>query len=101
VGVDLRQMGIRVEKLIKMGPDTVTMGKLPQTPRAKKVIEFSIEEARSFGDHCVGTEHLLLGLLRSQDGVAAKVLIDLNVKREDVREEVLNLRGCGKESGRG
>ena len=50
------------------------MGKLPQTPRAKKVIEFAMEEARSLGHNYVGTEHLLLGLLREQERVAAQVL---------------------------
>ncbi|MDP6677248.1 MAG: Clp protease N-terminal domain-containing protein, partial [Pirellulales bacterium] len=80
---------------VKSGPDMVTMGKLPQTPRAKKVIEYAIEEARSLNHNYVGTEHLLLGLLREQDGVAAQVLMNLGLKLEDVREEVLNLLGAG------
>src|SRR5437868_5808267 len=71
----------------------VNMGKLPQTPRAKKVIEYSIEEARNLNHNYVGTEHLLLGLLREQEGVAAQVLMNLGLKLEDVREEVLNLLG--------
>jgi len=87
-----------VEKLVKRGPDMVTMGKLPQTPRAKKVIEYAIEEARSLNHNYVGTEHLLLGLLREQDGVAAQVLMNLGLKLEDVREEVLNLLGAGIEA---
>ncbi|MCP4594552.1 MAG: ATP-dependent Clp protease ATP-binding subunit [bacterium] len=95
--VDLRKVRLEVEKLVKSGPDMVTMGKLPQTPRAKKVIEFAIEEARQLNHNYVGTEHLLLGLLREQDGVAAQVLMNLNLKLEDVREEVLNLLGAGGE----
>src|SRR5690606_8761126 len=75
----------------------VTMGKLPQTPRAKRVIEYAIEEARNLNHNYVGTEHLLLGLLREQDGVAAQVLMNLGLKLEDVREEVLNLLGAGVE----
>jgi ATP-dependent Clp protease ATP-binding subunit ClpC len=75
--VDLRKVRLEVEKLVKRGPDMVTMGKLPQTPRAKKVIEYAIEEARSLNHNYVGTEHLLLGLLREQDGVAAQVLMNL------------------------
>jgi ATP-dependent Clp protease ATP-binding subunit ClpC len=71
----------------------VTMGKLPQTPRAKKVIEYSIEEARNLNHNYVGTEHLLLGLLREQEGVAAQVLMNLGLKLEDVRQELLNLLG--------
>ena len=93
--IDLRKVRLEVEKLVKSGPDMVTMGKLPQTPRAKKVIEYAIEEARSLNHNYVGTEHLLLGLLREQDGVAAQVLMNLDLKLEDVREEVLNLLGAG------
>jgi ATP-dependent Clp protease ATP-binding subunit ClpC len=73
------------------------MGKLPQTPRAKKVIEYAIEEARNLNHNYVGTEHLLLGLLREHDGVAAQVLMNLGLKLDEVREEVLNLLGAGVE----
>jgi ATP-dependent Clp protease ATP-binding subunit ClpC len=96
--VDLRKVRMEVEKLVKSGPETVTMGKLPQTPRAKKVIEYAIEEARNLNHNYVGTEHLLLGLLREQDGVAAQVLMNLNLKLEEVREEVLNLLGASVEN---
>ena len=96
--IDLRKVRLEVEKLVKSGPDMVTMGKLPQTPRAKKVIEYAIEEARSLNHNYVGTEHLLLGLLREQDGVAAQVLMNLGLKLDDVREEVLNLLGAGVDS---
>ncbi|MCG3138338.1 MAG: Negative regulator of genetic competence ClpC/MecB [Phycisphaerae bacterium] len=95
LGVDLRKVRLEVEKLVKSGPEMVTMGKLPQTPRAKKVIEFAIEEARNLNHNYVGTEHLLLGLLREQDGVAAQVLMNLGLKLDEVREEVLNLLGAG------
>ncbi len=99
--VDLRKVRLEVEKLVKRGPDMVTMGRLPQTPRAKKVIEYAIEEARSLNHNYVGTEHLLLGLLREQDGVAAQVLMNLGLRLEDVREEVLNLLGAGIETEEG
>src|SRR5881398_1469209 len=102
--IDLRKIRLEVEKIVQAGPDMVTMGKLPQTPRAKKVIEYSIEEARNLNHNYVGTEHLLLGLLREQEGVAAQVLINLGLKLEDVREEVLNLLGhnmATEESGGG
>ncbi len=95
--VDLRKVRLEVEKLVKSGPDMVTMGKLPQTPRAKKVIEYAIEEARNLNHNYVGTEHLLLGLLREHEGVAAQVLLNLGLKLEEVREEVLNLLGAGVE----
>ena len=95
--VDLRKVRLEVEKLVKAGPEVVMMGKLPQTPRAKKVIECAIEEARSLNHNYVGTEHLLLGLLREHDGVAAQVLMNLGLKLDEVREEVLNLLGAGGE----
>ncbi|MFM9963393.1 MAG: ATP-dependent Clp protease ATP-binding subunit [Planctomycetaceae bacterium] len=97
--VDLRKIRLEVEKIVQSGPDMVTMGKLPQTPRAKKVIEYAMEEARNLNHNYVGTEHLLLGLLREQEGVAAQVLMNLGLKLEDVREEVLNLLGHGVEGG--
>ncbi|MEO1715939.1 MAG: ATP-dependent Clp protease ATP-binding subunit [Planctomycetota bacterium] len=99
LGVDLRKVRLEVEKLVKQGPEMVTMGKLPQTPRAKKVIEYAIEEARNLNHNYVGTEHLLLGLLREHDGVAAQVLRNLGLKLEEVREEVLNLLGASGEEG--
>ena len=101
LSVDLRKVRLEVEKLVKSGPEMVTMGKLPQTPRAKKVIEFAIEEARNLNHNYVGTEHLLLGLLREHDGVAAQVLMNLGLKLEEVREEVLNLLGAGVDSDEG
>ncbi len=99
--VDLRKIRLEVEKLVQSGPEMVTMGKLPQTPRAKKVIEYSMEEARSLNHNYVGTEHILLGLLREQEGVAAQVLMNLGLKLEEVRDEVLNLLGHGLEGGEG
>ncbi|MBN2021309.1 MAG: ATP-dependent Clp protease ATP-binding subunit [Pirellulales bacterium] len=94
--IDLRKIRLEVEKLVQSGPDMVTMGKLPQTPRAKKVIEYSMEEARNLNHNYVGTEHILLGLLREQEGVAAQVLMNLGLKLEEVRDEVLNLLGHGE-----
>ena len=99
--VDLRKIRLEVEKLVQSGPEMITMGKLPQTPRAKKVIEYSMEEARNLNHNFVGTEHILLGLLREQEGVAAQVLMNLGLKLEDVRDEVLNLLGNGLEGGEG
>jgi len=93
--VDIKKLRLEVEKLVKSGPDMVTMGKLPQTPRAKKVIEYAIEEARALNHNYVGTEHILLGLLRESEGIAAQVLMNLGLKLEDVRQEVLNLLGAG------
>jgi len=93
--IDLRKIRLEVEKLVRSGPDLVTMGRLPLTPRAKKVIEYSMEEARNLNHNYVGTEHILLGLLREQEGVAAQVLMNLGLKLDEVRKEVLNLLGHG------
>jgi ATP-dependent Clp protease ATP-binding subunit ClpC len=91
--IDLRKIRSEVEKIVQSGPHMVSMGKLPQTPRAKKVIEYAIEEARAFSHNYVGTEHLLLGLLREQEGVAAQVLMNLGANLELVRSETLSLLG--------
>ncbi len=104
LGVDLRGVRREVEQLTKRGPELVTMGNIPQTPRAKHVIEYALEESRDLNHNYVGTEHLLLGLLREQDGVAAQVLANLGVRLEVARREVLQLLGMGvgpRESGVG
>ena len=92
--IDLAKIRTEVEKLVKSGPSMVTMGQLPFTPRAKKVLELSMEEAGNLGHNYIGTEHLLLGLIKENEGIAAKVLTNLGVKLEDVREEVLEFLGA-------
>ena len=100
MGVDLRKIRIEVEKLVRNGPDLALLGRLPQTPRAKKVIEYAIEEARALKQVSVGTEHILLGLLREQEGVAAQVLMNIGLKLEDVRAALMNhLNGEGNAEG--
>jgi len=89
--IDLRKIRLEVEKIVQSGPGKVSIGKLPQTPRAKKVVEYAIEEARNLNHNYVGTEHLLLGLLREGEAVAAQVLMNLGLKLDDVREEVLTI----------
>ena len=92
--VDIKRIRLEVEKMVQSSPDTQLKGQPPLTPRAKKVLEFSLEEARTLGHNYIGTEHILLGLLRENEGVAAAVLVNLGIKLEDVREEVLNLLGA-------
>ncbi len=99
--VDIKKIRLEVEKMVQSSPDVATKGQLPFTPRAKKVIEFSLEEARALGHNYIGTEHILLGLLRENEGVAAHVLLNLGVKLEDVREEVLNLLGADAQAQSG
>jgi hypothetical protein len=93
LNVDLKKVRPEVVRIIQRGPDAdqVIMGRLPFPPRSKKVIEYAIEEARALHHNYVGTEHILLGLLREQEGVAAQVLMNLGVKFEEVRKEVLSL----------
>jgi len=97
LGVDLRMARLEVEKLVNRGPEVVTEGKLPQTPRAKKVIENAIEEARILKCEHVDTEHLLLGLLREMDSAGCQVLMNLGLRPEQIREEVLSLLGAENE----
>jgi ATP-dependent Clp protease ATP-binding subunit ClpC len=92
--VDPEKIRVEVEKIVQDGPTMVTMGQLPFTPRAKKVLELASEEASGLRHNYIGTEHLLLGLIRENEGVAAQVLMNLNLKLEDVREEVLELLGA-------
>src|SRR5271170_458453 len=97
--VDLLKVRLEVEKLVKKGTDVVTMNKLPHTPRVKKVIEYAIEEARNLNHNYVGTEHLLLGLLRDPDTVAVQILKNLGVDPDSVRRDVLTLLGQNPPTG--
>jgi len=94
MAIDLSKIRNEVEKIVKTGPSMVTMGQLPFTPRAKKVLELSMEEASNLGHNYIGTEHLLLGLIKENEGIAAQVMLNLGVKLEDVREEVLEFLGA-------
>ena len=93
--VDIKKLRLEVEKLVRSGPGMVARGKPPQTPQAKKVIEYAIEEAQNLNHNYIGTEHILLGLLRETDGAANKVLLALELELEDVRQKVLNMPGRG------
>src|SRR5688500_6791035 len=93
LGVDLDHIRQAVENMVSSSGGTMTIGEIPFTPRAKRVLELAVEEARSLGHNYVGTEHLLLGLIREGGGVAAKVLLELGVDRKRVREETLKLLG--------
>jgi ATP-dependent Clp protease ATP-binding subunit ClpC len=92
--IDLRKVREEVERLVKTGPSMVTMGQLPFTPRAKKVLELALEEASNLGHNYIGTEHILLGLIKEQDGKAAKVLQNLSVQLDTVRNEILDFLGA-------
>ena len=89
VGIDLASVRVEVEKAVGTGPETKTIGSIPFTPRAKKVLALSASEARSLGHSYVGTEHILLGLLREGEGIAARVLEKLGVGLDEVRYEIM------------
>ncbi len=91
--VDLKRVRAEIEKIVGTGDNMMQLGEIPFTPRAKKVLELAVEEAQKMGHTYVGTEHILLGLIREEEGVAARVLENLGVRMEVVREEVLNLLG--------
>ncbi|HEY0024735.1 MAG TPA: ATP-dependent Clp protease ATP-binding subunit [Longimicrobium sp.] len=93
LNVDLEQVQEKVEESVRRGKATIALGELPYTSRAKKVLEFAMAEARELNHSYVGTEHLLLGLLREEKGIAAEVLTQLGVSLEDARRETLKLLG--------
>ncbi len=103
--VDPNEIRSEVEKMIPQGPPSITAQQLPFTPRAKRVLELAKEEAGNLGHDYIGTEHLLLGLLRESEGVAAQVLESMGLKLEEVREEILEVLGAedmiGKEPSGG
>jgi len=93
LGIDLRQVRQEVEKAVGRGGGSLFLGQIPFTPRAKKVLELAVTEARDLGHNYIGTEHLLLGLIREGEGVAAQILNSLGADLDRVREEVVNLLG--------
>ncbi|HLO50140.1 MAG TPA: ATP-dependent Clp protease ATP-binding subunit [Kamptonema sp.] len=105
MGVNLKDARIEVEKIIGRGSGFVAV-EIPFTPRAKRVLELSLEEARQLGHNYIGTEHLLLGLIREGEGVAARVLENLGVDLSKVRTQVIRMLGetaevtAGGSSGR-
>src|SRR5208282_6577865 len=89
LGLDLDTVRLEVEKQVGTGPDSKMIGNIPYTPRVKKVLALAAKEAKNLNHTYVGTEHILLGLLREGDGVAARVLKDLDVDIEQTRQEIL------------
>ncbi len=89
MGVSLESVRFEVEKAVGHGPETKTVGNLPFTPRSKKVLQLAVSEAQALHHTYVGTEHILLGLLREGEGVASRVLLNINVDLESVRREVM------------
>ena len=93
LGVSLEKIRLEIEKLVQPGPTTQIIGDIPFTPRAKKALELAAEEARALGHNYIGTEHLLLGLIREGEGMASQVLLNLGLDLNTVRNEVMELLG--------
>ncbi|MFA5088015.1 MAG: ATP-dependent Clp protease ATP-binding subunit [Candidatus Omnitrophota bacterium] len=95
LGLDLETIRIEVEKLVQPGPQTQVLGDIPFTPRSKKALELSAEEARALGHNYIGTEHLLLGLVKEGEGMAYRVLLNLGLDLNRLRTEIMDLLGNG------
>ncbi len=89
MGLDLETVRLEVEKQVGTGPDQKMIGHIPYTPRVKRVLALAAKEARALNHTYVGTEHILLGLLQEGDGVAARVLKNLEVNVDGTRQEIL------------
>jgi ATP-dependent Clp protease ATP-binding subunit ClpC len=100
MGVNLKDARVEVEKIIGRGSGFVAV-EIPFTPRAKRVLELSLEEARQLGHNYIGTEHLLLGLIREGEGVAARVLENLSVDLSKVRSQIIRSLGENTEVASG
>lgn len=97
LGVQLHAIILEIEKCEQRGDIADLMGRLPETPRAKKVIEYAMRESLDLRDDHVGTEHILLGLLREDEGFAAQVLMNLGLRLERVRAEIQGISGRSDE----
>ncbi|MCD6093858.1 MAG: ATP-dependent Clp protease ATP-binding subunit [Candidatus Omnitrophica bacterium] len=99
LGISLETVRLEVEKLIKPGSDLLVSGDIPFTPKAKEVLELAFDEAKKMGHNYIGTEHLLLGLLREKEGIGAQVLLNLGLDINKLREAIMRLLGEGVPSG--
>ena len=98
--ITVEEVRAQVARIVGQG-DEVTSGQIPFTPRAKKVLELSLREATSLGHNYIGTEHILLGLIRENEGVAAQILIDFDADPDGVRSEIVDmLSGPGRRGAR-
>src|SRR5439155_15511325 len=88
--ITVEEVRAQVARIVGQG-DEVTTGQIPFTPRAKKVLELALREALSLGHNYIGTEHILLGLVRENEGVAARILLDFDADSEKIRNEVIRM----------
>lgn len=97
LGIDLRAVRLAVTDIVKPGPEIVTMGRLPHDAKAKKAINEAINAARELNHNYVGTEHLLLGLISQNDGIAYQVISGLGLTKETIKDEIINLLGVSND----
>ena len=97
LGVSFRKVRQEIEKMVGIGDTIMLLGEIPFTPRAKKVLEFSVEESQLLGTEHIGTEHILLGLIREEEGMAGKILENLGLNLDTVRDSVLTFLGNAEE----
>lgn len=96
LGVSLEEVRVEVARIVGTGEE-IKAGQLPFTPRAKKILELALREALSLGHNYIGTEHILLGLVRENEGVAARILLDFDVDAEKTRNKIIQmLSGPGR-----
>lgn len=93
IGLDLEIVRSEVEKNIAVGPDQKLIGNIPYTPRVKKILGLAANEASTLNHKCIGTEHILMGMIREGDGVAARVLFNLGLNPERTRKQIVEERG--------
>lgn len=96
LGVSFRKVRLEIEKMVGIGDTIMLVGEIPFTPRAKKVLEMSVEESQILNSDYIGTEHILLGLIREEEGMAGKILSNLGLNLPLVRETVLTFIGDGQ-----
>jgi ATP-dependent Clp protease ATP-binding subunit ClpC len=90
LAITVEEVRAQVARIVGRG-DEVTTGQIPFTPRAKKVLELALGEARSLGHNHIGTEHILLGLVRENEGVGARILLDFGAGAEKIRNEIIRM----------
>jgi ATP-dependent Clp protease ATP-binding subunit ClpC len=96
LGVELDWVRGQVGRIVGIGDEEATSGQIPFTPRAKKVLELALQECLRLGHNYIGTEHILLGLARENSGVAPRILLDLGIDAERLRNEIIDMLGGTK-----
>jgi ATP-dependent Clp protease ATP-binding subunit ClpC len=97
--ITVEEVREQVKRLVGQGDEEIVTGQIPFTPRAKKVLELALREALSLGHNYIGTEHVLLGVVRENQGVAARILLDFDADAETIRNEIIRMLPGSGEAG--